>query len=59
MPRLSDQLHEVARCVFAVEQGRSLTEVLPQVPSGLRPGVQSLTFQVLRHLGTARAPQAV
>lgn len=55
MPRLSDQLHEVARCVLAVEQGRSLTEVLPQVPSGLRPGVQSLTFQVLRHLGTARA----
>ncbi|WP_127806885.1 16S rRNA (cytosine(967)-C(5))-methyltransferase RsmB [Hydrogenophaga sp. NH-16] len=55
VPRLSDQLHEVARCVFAVEQGRSLTEVLPQVPSGLRPGVQSLTFQVLRHLGTARA----
>ncbi|QBM30279.1 16S rRNA (cytosine(967)-C(5))-methyltransferase RsmB [Hydrogenophaga pseudoflava] len=55
VPRLSDQLHEVARCVLAVEQGRSLTEVLPQVPSGLRPGVQSLTFQVLRHLGTARA----
>lgn len=54
-PRLSDQLHEVARCVLAVEQGRSLTEVLPQVPSVLRPGVQSLTFQVLRHLGTARA----
>ncbi|MDQ7743824.1 16S rRNA (cytosine(967)-C(5))-methyltransferase RsmB [Hydrogenophaga pseudoflava] len=54
-PRLSDQLHEVARCVLAVEQGRSLTEVLPQVPAGLRPGVQSLTFQVLRHLGTARA----
>lgn len=54
-PRLSDQLHEVARCVLAVEQGRSLTEVLPQVPSGLRPGVQALTFQVLRHLGAARA----
>lgn len=54
-PRLSDQLHEVARCVLAVEQGRSLTEVLPQVSAGLRPGVQSLTFQVLRHLGTARA----
>ena len=54
-PRLSDQLHDVAGCVLAVERGRSLTDVLPQVPPGLRPGVQSLTFQVLRHLGTARA----
>lgn len=53
-PRLCDQLQEVARCVQAVEQGRSLNEVLPQVPSRLRPGVQALSFQVLRHLGTAR-----
>lgn len=39
----------------AVEQGRSLSEVLPQVPQPLRPGVQALAFQVLRHLGAARA----
>lgn len=54
-PRLSDQLHEVARCVLAVEQGRSLTEVLPKVAVVLRPGVQALSFQVLRHLGVACA----
>lgn len=41
--------------MLAVEQGRSLSEVLPQVAAGLRPGVQALSFQVLRHLGTARA----
>jgi 16S rRNA (cytosine967-C5)-methyltransferase len=38
-----------------VEQGRSLTEVMPQVPADMRPGVQALTFHVLRELGTARA----
>jgi 16S rRNA (cytosine967-C5)-methyltransferase len=54
-PRLADQLHEVARCVLAVEQGHSLSEVLPRVAAGLRPGVQALTFQTLRHLGVARA----
>lgn len=39
----------------AVEQGQSLSEVMPQVAAELRPGVQALTFHVLRHLGTARA----
>lgn len=53
-PRLCDQLQAVARCVQAVEQGRSLSDALPRVPSPLRPGVQALVFQVLRHLGTAR-----
>jgi 16S rRNA (cytosine967-C5)-methyltransferase len=48
-------LHHTARCVQAVEQGLSLSAVLPQVASGLRPGVQALTFHVLRRLGTARA----
>ena len=41
--------------MLAVEQGRSLSEVLPRVAPGLRPGVQALTFQTLRHLGAARA----
>jgi 16S rRNA (cytosine967-C5)-methyltransferase len=49
-PALATQLKWVA-----VEKGRSLTEILPGVPSALRPGVQALTFDVLRHLGTARA----
>ncbi len=54
-PSLATQLHATAQCVLAVEQGRSLSDVLPQVASALRPGVQALTFQTLRHLGAARA----
>ena len=54
-PALATQLKWVGQCVLAVEKGRSLTEVLPTVPSALRPGVQALTFDALRHLGTARA----
>ena len=54
-PTLATQLRHTAGCVLAVEQGRSLSEVLPAVPPTLRPGVQALTFHVLRHLGTARA----
>lgn len=53
-PSLAAQLHHTARCVQAVEQGRSLSDVMPQVPAELRPGVQALTFHVLRELGTAR-----
>lgn len=54
-PTLAVQLQATARCVLAVEQGHSLSEVLPQVEHHLRPGVQALTFQVLRQLGMARA----
>jgi 16S rRNA (cytosine967-C5)-methyltransferase len=54
-PTLATQLHWTAHCVLAVEQGRSLSDVLPQVPSALRPGVQALTFATLRQLGAARA----
>ncbi|MCB4362271.1 16S rRNA (cytosine(967)-C(5))-methyltransferase RsmB [Hydrogenophaga taeniospiralis] len=54
-PSLATQLHQTALCVLAVEQGRSLSDVLPQVNAALRPGVQALTFHVLRHLGSARA----
>ena len=54
-PSLSTQLQHTARCVQGVAQGRSLSELLPAVPAGLRPGVQALTFQVLRQLGAARA----
>ena len=54
-PSLATQLRQVARCVQAVEQGHSLNEVLPQVPAGLRPGVQALTCHALRQLGTSRA----
>jgi 16S rRNA (cytosine967-C5)-methyltransferase len=54
-PSLATQLHHTARCVLAVEQGHSLSEILPQVAADLRPGVQALTFHVLRRLGTSRA----
>lgn len=54
-PSLATQLRQAARCVQAVEQGHSLAEVIPQVPSRLRPGVQALTFHALRQLGTTRA----
>jgi 16S rRNA (cytosine967-C5)-methyltransferase len=54
-PSLATQLRHTARCVLAVEQGHSLSDVLPQVAGELRPGVQALTFHVLRHLGMARA----
>ncbi len=54
-PTLATQLRHTAGCVLAVEQGRSLSEALPEVPPALRPGVQALTFHALRHLGMARA----
>lgn len=55
LPSLATQLRQAARCVQAVEQGRSLNEALAQVPARLRPGVQALSFHALRHLGTTRA----
>jgi len=54
-PSLAAQLRHTAHCVRAVEQGRSLSDVMPEVPGDLRPGVQALTFHVLRELGAARA----
>lgn len=54
-PTLATQLRHTSACVLAVEQGRSLSEVLPQLPAALRPGVHALTFHVLRQLGTVRA----
>lgn len=54
-PTLALQLHHTARCVFAVQQGRSLNDALPAVPDALRPGVQALAFHTLRQLGTVRA----
>ena len=52
---LAEQLLHAARCVQAVQAGRSLAEALPVVPAALRPGVQALAFHALRHLGTTRA----
>ena len=54
-PALAQQLAHAARCVQSVQAGRSLAEVLPQVPAALRPGVQALVFHALRQAGMAAA----
>lgn len=52
---LSRQLQATAAVVQAVRAGRSLTTELAKVSPDLRPGVQALTFQVMRQLGRAMA----
>jgi len=44
-----------ADAVAAVRQGQSLTEALAERRPAERPGVQALSFAVLRRLGTAQA----
>ena len=58
-PPLHRLLGQTADAVAAVRQGRSLTEVLAQVPAPLRAGTQALSFQVLRGLGGAEAALAL
>jgi 16S rRNA (cytosine967-C5)-methyltransferase len=48
-------LQATSAAVQAIRQGRSLTAQLESVPADLRPGVQALSFQVLRQLGRATA----
>ena len=52
---LWQQLQQVALALEAVRAGRSLTPTLEAVDPRLRPGVQALTFHVLRWLGRAEA----
>jgi 16S rRNA (cytosine967-C5)-methyltransferase len=52
-PPLSRLLEHSAGAVQAVRAGRSLNDVLAEVPTALRPGVQALTFHALRRLGGA------
>ena len=52
-------LSATADAVAAVRSGRSLTDVLAQVPADLRAGTQALSFQVLRCLGGAEAVVAL
>ena len=54
-PPLSQLLEHTASAIAAVRAGRSLTEALTHCPSGLRPGVQALSFHALRRLGQAEA----
>jgi 16S rRNA (cytosine967-C5)-methyltransferase len=54
-PPLWQKLQYVASVVMAVRQGTSTSHALGQTPAALRPGVQALSFQVLRNLGRAQA----
>ncbi len=49
------QLQAVAHVLADVRAGRSLTAVLDRVDRELRPGVQALSFHVMRSLGRADA----
>jgi 16S rRNA (cytosine967-C5)-methyltransferase len=52
-PPLARLLAGCAEAVQAVRAGRSLNDSLARVDPRLRPGVQALTFQVMRRLGAA------
>ncbi len=54
-PALWQQLEACAQAVMAVRSGQSLTEALAACPAALRPGVQALSFQVMRQMGQAEA----
>jgi 16S rRNA (cytosine967-C5)-methyltransferase len=49
------QLQEVAKVIASVKTGVSGTKAVESVPADLRPGVQSLSFQVWRNWGRATA----
>ena len=51
-------LQGTASVVAAVRNGRSMTALLEAQPSAVRPGVQALSFQVMRWLGRAQALRA-
>ncbi|WP_428504441.1 16S rRNA (cytosine(967)-C(5))-methyltransferase RsmB [Roseateles sp.] len=58
-PPLQQLLMQVADAVQAVRGGRSLTDLLAKCPAELRPATQSLSFHVLRRLGSAEAVRAI
>lgn len=49
------QLQAVTQVLHAIRQGQSGTAALAEVAPALRPGVQALSFEVLRSLGRAQA----
>jgi 16S rRNA (cytosine967-C5)-methyltransferase len=55
---LSHLISHTADAIQAVRAGRSLNDALARCPSDARPGVQALSFQVLRRLGAAQAVRA-
>lgn len=55
---LSHLIGLTADAVAAVAQGRSLSDVLQPLPPHARPGVQALTFHVMRWWGAAQEVRA-
>nr|MBF0683198.1 16S rRNA (cytosine(967)-C(5))-methyltransferase RsmB [Pseudomonas sp.] len=55
---MADVLLAAAQAVQAVRAGASLTDALAQVPVGLRPATQAISFHAMRRLGTAMAVRA-
>ena len=53
-PPLWRQLQACASVLMTIRSGTSGTVALDTVAAPLRPGVQSLVFQVLRSLGSAQ-----
>lgn len=58
-PALWRQLQLTASVVQATAAGKSMTAQLEAIGADLRPGVQALSFQVMRQLGRARALRAL
>jgi 16S rRNA (cytosine967-C5)-methyltransferase len=57
-PTLAHLLNHCADMVQGVLAGRSLTDLLAQVPAAARPGTQALAFDVLRRLGSGQSVRA-
>jgi 16S rRNA (cytosine967-C5)-methyltransferase len=58
-PPLQRLLDLTADAVQAVQAGRSLNDQLARVPADARPGVQALSFHVLRWLGGATEVRSI
>lgn len=58
-PELWQQLQASAQVLAAVRAGRSASDALEAVATGLRPGVQALAYAALRGLGRAEALRAL
>jgi 16S rRNA (cytosine967-C5)-methyltransferase len=54
-PALWQQLSACTQAVMGVRRGQSLNDALAACPGPLRPGVQALSFQVMRQMGLADA----
>jgi 16S rRNA (cytosine967-C5)-methyltransferase len=54
-PSLAHLLNHCADIMQGVLAGRSLSDLLPEVPTAARPGTQALAFDVLRRLGAAQS----